>query len=82
MNDKKHKFSPPSKPAKHAFDFTAIHESFPPMGEPKASKRAPDPQDEDDRALKHTKFISEPPPSTPISSTLPNPKRSLEAEDD
>jgi hypothetical protein len=52
------------------------------MSESTTSKRATDPEDEDDHALKNTNFISEPPPSTPISSTLPNPKRSLKAEDD
>jgi hypothetical protein len=91
MIDKKHtskkssssvKYSPPSKRAKRALDFTVLPESSSPMSEPTTSKRATDPQDEDYRALKRTKFMSEPPPSTPKASTLPNLKRSFEAEDD
>ena len=76
------KYSPRSKRAKRALDFTVLPESSSPMSEPTTSKRATDPQDEDYRALKRTKFMSEPPPSTPKASTFPNLKRSFEAEDD
>ena len=62
------KSSPPSKPVKRALDFTVLPESSSPMSEPSSSKRHTDFQDEDDRALKRTKFMSETPPSTPTSN--------------
>ena len=51
------KYSPRSKRAKCALDFTVLPESSSPMSEPTTSKRATNPKDEDYSALKHTKFM-------------------------
>jgi hypothetical protein len=64
------KYRPRSKCAKRAIDCTVLPESSSPMSEPTTSKRATDPKDEDYRALKRTKFMSEPPLSTPKALNL------------